>query len=80
MLQGLYSSVIDNSLQSLWTWMLKFREEIYSIAVHVSKNYYAISYILFVTMFLNTHFCSGKWWNEFASSQVCRRSNFTLHT
>ncbi|TYK29249.1 symplekin isoform X2 [Cucumis melo var. makuwa] len=33
-MKGLYSSEIDNSLQSLWTWMLKFKEEIYSIAVH----------------------------------------------
>ncbi|XP_022978075.1 symplekin isoform X1 [Cucurbita maxima] len=33
-MKGLYSSAIDNSLQSLWTWMLKFKEEIYSIAVH----------------------------------------------
>lgn len=33
-MKGLYSNEIDNSLQSLWTWMLKFKEEIYSIAVH----------------------------------------------
>lgn len=33
-MKGLYSSEIDSSLQSLWTWMLKFKEEIYSIAVH----------------------------------------------
>ena len=37
--------------------MLKFKEEIYSIAVHVSRNYYVFSCIHFVTMFLNTHFC-----------------------
>lgn len=35
-LQGLYSSELDDSLESSWAWMLKFRDEIYSLAFKVS--------------------------------------------
>ncbi|KAL3536521.1 hypothetical protein ACH5RR_004982 [Cinchona calisaya] len=31
-LQGLYSNGLDTSLESSWSWMLKFRDEIYSLA------------------------------------------------
>ncbi|KAI7991525.1 hypothetical protein LOK49_LG12G00852 [Camellia lanceoleosa] len=31
-IQGLYSSELDNSLESSWAWVLKFRDEIYFIA------------------------------------------------
>ncbi|OWM81734.1 uncharacterized protein LOC116195754 [Punica granatum] len=31
-LQGLYSSELDDSLESSWAWMLNFKEKIYSIA------------------------------------------------
>ncbi|KAL7169640.1 hypothetical protein ACSBR2_034642 [Camellia fascicularis] len=31
-IQGLYSSELDNSLESSWAWVLKFRDEIYLIA------------------------------------------------
>lgn len=31
-LQGLYSSELDDSLESSWVWMLKFKDEIYSMA------------------------------------------------
>ncbi|KAM7467970.1 hypothetical protein LguiB_015532 [Lonicera macranthoides] len=31
-IQGLYSSELDDSLESSWAWMLKFRDEIYSLA------------------------------------------------
>ncbi|KAJ9545286.1 hypothetical protein OSB04_024993 [Centaurea solstitialis] len=31
-LQGLYSSQLDDSLESSWVWVLKFKEEIYSMA------------------------------------------------
>ncbi|KAI3677522.1 hypothetical protein L6452_36786 [Arctium lappa] len=31
-LQGLYSSQLDDSLESSWVWALKFKEEIYSMA------------------------------------------------
>lgn len=31
-IQGLHSSELDNSLESSWAWMLKFKDEIFSIA------------------------------------------------
>lgn len=31
-IQGLYSSELDDSLESSWVWMLKFKDEIYSMA------------------------------------------------
>ncbi|KAK9290954.1 hypothetical protein L1049_009134 [Liquidambar formosana] len=31
-IQGLYSSELDDSLESSWVWMLKFKDKIYSIA------------------------------------------------
>lgn len=38
MFQGLYSSELDDSLESSWAWMLNFKDKIYSIAFQVCTN------------------------------------------
>lgn len=35
-LQGLYSSEVDDSLESSWFWILKLKDEIYTMAYQVS--------------------------------------------
>ncbi|KAL7247469.1 hypothetical protein ACSBR2_002391 [Camellia fascicularis] len=37
-IQGLYSSELDNSLESSWAWVLKFRDEIYLIAFQLGSD------------------------------------------
>lgn len=37
-IQGLYSSELDNSLESSWAWALKFRDEIYAIAFQLGSD------------------------------------------
>ncbi|XP_055812650.1 uncharacterized protein LOC129882403 [Solanum dulcamara] len=37
-IQGLFSSELDNSLESAWAWVLKFREEIYTMAFQPSSD------------------------------------------
>ncbi|XP_059667995.1 uncharacterized protein LOC132313299 isoform X2 [Cornus florida] len=37
-IQGLYSSDLDDSLESSWEWVLKFRDEIYSIAFQPTSD------------------------------------------
>lgn len=37
-IQGLFSSELDDSLESAWAWMLKFREEIYAMAFQPASD------------------------------------------
>lgn len=36
--QGLYASDLESSLESSWAWMLKLRDEIYSLALQASSS------------------------------------------
>lgn len=38
MFQGLHSSELDSLLESSWAWVLKLKEEIYSIAFRVRNS------------------------------------------
>lgn len=38
--QGIYSSELDDLLKLSWAWMLKFKDEIYTLASKVSSYIY----------------------------------------
>lgn len=54
MFQGLYTSDLDDSLESSWEWMLKFKDKVYSIAFQVSNNLWMLKLNFFAM-------CDSRW-------------------
>ncbi|KAF8038513.1 hypothetical protein BT93_B1152 [Corymbia citriodora subsp. variegata] len=47
-IQGLYTSDLDDSLESAWEWMLKFKDKVYSIAFQTGSEGIKLSALKFV--------------------------------
>lgn len=47
-IQGLYTSDLDDSLESAWEWMLKFKDKVYSIAFQSGSDGIKLSALKFV--------------------------------